>query len=332
MKITELVKNGAWKGTLKGLGMKIGAVRPEIMLIVGGISVLAGTIYACTKTEEAKNVVNETREELENVEESLKLPENVDVLPETKRQMKIEKGRQYTMIYGRAAYKFAKIYGIPALLWFGGMGLIGGAHGILRKTNAHLAADIFAGNKLMQEYRGRVAKAVGEEAENKILMGAQEGMVPILEKDPETGEEKIVQKNVDVFHAQPGSIFALNFNEETNDAFDIRQFADNFLASRVDAINKDLELGLVRAYSGLEICRKLGFNENAFGDDDEVIRKFFSYGISGNARKVPDPEMRKLKITRLRGYQKKWDVVRNMEIYVPCVRLDFNFYPLEGKI
>ena len=94
---------------------------------------------------------------------------------------------------------------------------------------------------------------------------------------------------------------------------------------------------MARAYSAMDILRMIGFNENAFDepngiDEDKMMDMLLRYGISGNARKVPDPEMRKLKVTKLKGYQKTWDVVNNCEVYKECLRLDFNFYPLEGKI
>ena len=328
MKLANLMNKDMLKGSFKAIGMKIMAAKPEIMLIVGGISVLAGTIYACTKTEDSKKIVKETKEQLiEANAEEIELIEDEELA----KRAKIEKGKKLFGIYSHTAYEFLKVYGIPALLWFGGMGMIFGAHGELRKNNAHLIADSVAAKKLFDEYRARVAQAVGEEAENKIFMGAQEGMVTIIETDPETGEEKVSEQKADIFYAQPGSIFARNFTETTSDAFDIRSYAEYYLDARIDAINKDLELGILRAETGLNILRRLGFNENALGDDDS-IDKLMHYGISGNARKVTDPEMRKLKVTRLRGYEKKWDAVRNIEVYTPCLRLDFNFYPLEGKI
>ena len=326
MKITQIFNKEAWNGSLKAVGMKIIAAKPEIMLIFGAAGVLAGTIYACTKTEEAKKVIDQTKNDLSAVD----IPILEDDSEENK-EFKIEKGRKLVRIYGHAAYQMAKIYGIPALLWFGGMGMIAGGHGELRKTNAHLIADSVAAKKLFDEYRGRVAKAVGEDVENKIFMGAQEGMVAVMETDPDTGEEKLVEKKADVFYAQPGSIFARNFTETTSDAFDIRSFSEYYLDSRIDAINKDLELGILRAENGINILRRLGFNENALGDD-ESVDLLMRNGISGNARKVPDPEMRKLKVTRLRGYEKRWDSKHSIDVYVPCLRLDFNFYPLEGKI
>lgn len=331
MNFKNLLSKEAWKGTISSVGMKIMAAKPEILLITGGISVLVGTIYACTKTNDGKKVFEEAKNASEGV--SLTMKEAKETVTDTAdlKIFKIEAGKQYVRIYGKLVYDLVKVYGVPALLWFGGMGMIFGAHGELRKINSHLIADSVAAQRLFQEYRERVQKAVGEEVEQKIYFGAQEGMVKVLETDEKTGEKKIVEKKADIFHAQPGSIFARNFTEETSDAFDIRSFAEQYLDARIDNINKNLELGVARAYTGLDILRALGFNENALGEG-ESVDALIRNGISGNARKVQDPEMRKLKVTRLRGYQKKWDVERNMDIYVPCMRLDFNFYPLEGKI
>lgn len=334
MNLVNLVKNGGWKAPLTGFGMKMVAAKPEIALIVGGISLLAGTIYACVKTEKAKKSIEEAKEEIKKVDEAIPMPKEeagVDILPATIKQIKIERGRQYTKIYGKLALNMLKVYGIPALLWTGGMGLVVGAHVDLRHTNKQLAADVFAGTQLMREYRERVARAVGEETERKIYMGAHEGTVQVLETDPITGEKKLVEKTGDIFDGQTGSIFARNYTVETTDIM-YKDFTREYAEKRANMINNDLETGLVRGYTGLEIFRKMGFNENALGLSDEEIKKLREWGISGNARKVPDPEMRKLKLTFLRGFRKMWDVARNCEYYEPCLRLDFNFYPLDGKI
>lgn len=323
MNFGQLIKNFNGKDMLKGVGMKLAAARPEILLVSGIVSVLAGTVYACTKTDDAKKAIQEHKEDNEAVKNAVYLG--------SEQQVKIAKGKKYTESFGVFMYKMIKIYGVPALLWFGGMGMIVGAHGELRKINGHLAADVIAVQNALKEYRGRVADAVGDETEKKIFMGAQEGKVMVLEKDEQTGEEHIVEKDADIFHAQPGSIFARNFTNETSDAFDIRSFSDQYLDSRIDSINLKLDIGLSRGYTGLDILRMLGFNENALGEG-EAFDALLRNGISGNARKVPDPEMRKLKVTRLRGYQKRYDVETQSDIYVPCLRLDFNFYPLEGRI
>lgn len=332
MNLKNIFNKNAWSGMFHGFGMKVVQVKPEIKLVVGGLSLLFGTIYACTKTEQAKEAIEEAKQQANEIEATVQVQETetIQISPETKKQLKFERGKQYVSIYGRMLYKLVKLYGVPAILWFGGMGMVVGGHCDLRKMNTNLVADIFAGNQLLKEYRERVGQAVGKEVEEKIFLGAQEGMVNVIETDPETGKEKLVQKQADVFVNQPGSIFARNFTPETTDIM-WRSFTEEYLDARVKEINDKLDTGWTRGYNGMEIYRMLGFNENALGMDAEVDA-LLRNGISANPIKVPDPEMRHLKITKLRGFRKKWDEVRRMEVYEPCLRIDANFYPLEGKI
>ena len=332
MNLKNIFNKSAWSGMFHGFGMKVVQVKPEIKLVIGSLSLLFGTIYACTKTEQAKEAIDEAKQQANEIEATVQIQETetIQLSPETKKQLKFERGKQYVGIYGRMLYKLVKLYGIPAILWFGGMGMVVGGHCDLRKMNRNLVADIFAGNQLLKEYRERVGQAVGKEVEEKIFLGAQEGMVNVIETDPETGKEKVVQKQADVFMHQPGSIFARNITPETIDD-PWRSFSEDYFDARVDKINYRLDTGWERGYSGMEILRMLGFNENALGKDEE-INALIHNGISANPIKVPDPEMRHLKITKLRGFRKKWDEARRMEVYEPCLRVDFNFYPLDGKI
>lgn len=334
MNLFNKMKNGGWKLPFQSAGVAIMAAKPELALIGGGLFLLAGTVTACMNTEKAKKAVEEAKEAAKQVDETIVIPEEdsgIDILPATKKQMKIEKGRQYTKIYGKLAYEMLKLYGIPAFLWFSGFGLVTWGHVDLRHKNRQLAADMFAGTQLMKEYRERVANAVGAETEQKIFMGAQEGTVKVLEKDPETGEKKIVEKQGTIFMSQPGSIFARNYVPETTDIM-YKDFDREYAEKRARLINMDLESGLVRCYTGIEIFRKMGFNENALGLSEEELKALREYGISTNAMKVPDPEMRKLNLTFLDGYRKVIDERTREPIYEKCVRLDFNFYPLEGKV
>ena len=295
---------------------------------------LGGTIWGCLQTEKARKAAKEAKEAIKQVDENIVIPEEesgVDILPATRKQLKVEKGRQYTKIYGKLAYEMLKIYGLPAFLWISGFGLVSWGHMDLRRTNRQLAADMFAGTQLMKQYRERVANAVGAETEKKIFMGAQEGTVKVREVDPETGKERIVEKTGDIFMNQPGSIFARNYIPETTDIM-YKDFDREYAEKRARLINMDLESDLVRCYTGLEIFRKMGFNEDALGLTEDELKALRNYGISTNARKVPDPNMRRLNLTFLDGYRKVFDTVLNDYIYEKCVRLDFNFYPLEGKV
>ena len=310
-------KSGAWKSTMKVVGRKVIETRPELMLIAGGVSLLVGTVYACMKTPEAKEVIDATNDAIKAQERLDEVCEGTEKKELTKAE-KAEKGKRYLGIYLKAGLKIGRIYAVPALLWSAGALSIFGAHKELRVRNTRLLANSVAIQQLFNEYRGRVQDAVGKETEEKIYLGAQEGMVQVIEKDPVTGQEKIVEKKADVFINQPGSIYARNFNELTCDAFDIRSYADYFLDSRVENIRKDIETGMAKFYSAAEILRDIGFKE------DYITEDLIDVGIT---RKGP-----KLQVTRLEGYEKIWDVEKNEFLYKPCLRLDFNFYPLKGNI
>ena len=326
MNVKNIFNKDAWAGGLKATGMKLNDAKPEIMVFTGLVSLVIGTIWMCTKTEEGKEEVLKYKEANATIKNS-EIPE----LADNEKALKIEKGKMYVKNTGYFIYRMGKIYGGPILLWVGGALMVTDGHRERHDRYKSAVAELVATRNMFNEYRVRNAAVIGEEAEQKIFMGAKEDKVKVLERDPETGEEKIVTKKCDVFCAQPGSIFARNFTETTSDAFDIRSFADNYLQDRIDSINYKLEVGMSRGYTGLEILRMLGFNENALGEG-VMIDALKDNGISANPRKVKDPEMRKLKVTKLTGYEKRWDPVREMEVYVPCLRLDFNFYPIEGMI
>lgn len=324
MNIMQKFKSSG-SGDLPGVvKYRLNEAKPDLLFGFGIVGVLAGTVLACLKTAEAKKEIEAHKEAIKVIEDQYQIREELP--KEEKRQLKIQKGRKYIRQYGVLMYKMAKIYGLAAVLWGTGMISFTDAHFTLKSAFADSVGKTVAAQQLLSQYRGHVAEKIGEEEEKKLFLGAREETIQVLEKDPETGEEKLVEKTGDVFYAQPGSIYARNFTEQTSDAFDIRSYADRYLQARIDKINLDLKLGVKRFYTGQEILRMLGFNENELTDD------FIDVGISGNARLVADPECRELKVTRLKGYERVWDPVRECFLAVPCLRLDFNFYPLKGRV
>ena len=328
---TLFTKEGV-KALLHDASYKVNEVKPEIFLISGGLSLLAGTILACYKTEKAKAVLAAHKEdvkEAENDANTLKLSAGND--EKALKQAKFEAGKAQVKLFILLIYKLFGVYGVPALLWLAGFGLITDGHFELRRREAALASQLAATTKLMNDYRSRNAQIMGPETEQRVFQGAEEKMIDVLETDPETGKETLVQKPATVFLHQPGSIFARNFTESTSDCFDIDYFAEKRLMARIEAMQLRLDTGSPRCYTGLDIYKALGFDENALGEDEfyDALRE---NGISGNARKVPDPEMRKIKCTILDGYEERYNEQTRRFYYVPCKRLDWNFYPLKGRV
>ena len=143
MNPVKFFKDGAWKGTAKVVGRKLVETRPEIMLIMGGISMLAGTIYACAKTPQAKEIIDATKEVIKAEENLNKVCDDTTGTVPTKEE-KAKRGRKYLMICGKSGLKIARLYAFPALLWGGGILSIYGAHHELRTRNTRLLAKSVA--------------------------------------------------------------------------------------------------------------------------------------------------------------------------------------------
>lgn len=328
---TLFTKEGV-KAFLHDVSYKTNEIKPEIFLISGGLSLLAGTILACYKTEKAKAILEQHKENAKKEEdriENMKLSAGND--EKALKQVKFESGKTQVKLFLLLCYKLLGVYGVPALLWFGGFGLIADGHFELRRREAAMASQLAATTKLMNDYRLRNAQIMGPETEQRVFQGAEEKMIDVLETDPETGEQRMVQKPAVVFLHQPGSIFARNFTETTSDCFDIDYFAMNRLEARIEAMQLRLDTGSPRCYTALDVYKGLGFDEGALGED-EMYDALRENGISGNARKVPDPEMRKIKCTILDGYEERYNEETGKFFYVPCKRLDWNFYPLKGRV
>lgn len=297
----------------KIIGHKLGEVRPEIMLGAGAIGVLAGTILACMKTKEAEPIIEhakEQKEELDFVRHNLMAEEKPGV-------------KEYVRLYARTGFELGKVYAAPAGMWLGGMACIFGSHGEMRSRNAKLLANSVALKKFFDEYRALVREKIGEEAERDLYFGAEDAEWEVEEKDPETGEVKTVKTRGKVFRKQPGSMYARNFTAKTSDEFDTRTYNDMFLDARVEALNNDLKL--VPFITLNEVYDRLGLKPG-YGKCPEGM----TVGWVWNPK--IDRGDRKIIVERLEGWEETWDPITERTVLKPCLRLDFNCYPLEGLI
>ena len=291
----------------KVVGFKVKEVRPEIMLGVGAISVLAGTIMACVKTKKAEPVVAHLEERKEELDYICKNPQ-ADEKPGF---------QEYARVYVKHGLELVKIYALPAALWTGGMACIFGSHGEMRTRNAKLLANSAALARMFSEYRDMVREKLGEEAESELYFNAKEEDIEI-----ETTVKKTKTRGR-VFRDQPGSMWARNITPRTSDEFDVRSYFDNFIDARVAGLNSRLRL-------------------EPFVTINDVYDEF---GLKPGEGRCPEgmtvgwvwhPKIdrgdREIKVERLEGWEEVYDPVSGGTKLEPCLRLDFNCYPLEGLI
>ena len=297
-------------GAGKVLVEKTRQARPEIGLIIGIISTAAGTVIACTKTKEAVDTIEKTKNELQDIKENTE---------EGSREAVME----YARAYGHFAYKMLKIYGVSILLWTGGMGSIIGSHADLKRQNTNLILDSVAFKKVFDEYRRRVAEEIGEEKEEKLYFDLAEDEVEVLEMNPETGTTRITRKKADVFRSESGSKFARNFSARTSYEFDVRSYAYFFLEERIKRLNN--RLLTVPFLTINDVYDELGMKPE-FGRCEDGLDWGWVYNPN-------DPTIPKeIIVERLKGWEEVYDERENRSYYVPCLRIDFNCIPLRGRI
>jgi len=306
----DILKKAA--STAKVVVFKLREVRPEIMLGVGAASVLAGTILACKKTKEAEPIVEHAKEEL-------------DELKFVSGTYGAEKPSvaEYARVIFRNGVKLVKVYGKSTILWVGGMVCIFGAHGELKSKNTKLLANTVALKKLFDDYREAVREEIGEEAEKALYFGAKDEEFEVEEYDEKTGEVKTVKTKGKVFRKQPGSMWARNYTPRTCDEFDTRTYNEVWIKKKVEGLNLDLKfqpfVTINDVYDALNL--KPGSGRCAEG---------MTVGWCWNPK--IDRGDREIRVEFLEGWEEVYDPVLDRVKVQPCLRLDFNCYPLEGLI
>lgn len=298
---------------VKATGFKVREVRPEIMLGVGAVSVLAGTILACVKTRKAEPVManlEERKEELDYIRQNPQAEEKPGV-------------QEYVRVYAKHGFELVKIYALPAALWCGGMACIFGSHGEMRTRNAKLLANTVALGKMFNEYRALVREKIGEEAERELYFNAEEEDIEIETTDPETGEKTTKKTRGRVFRDQPGSMWARNITARTSNEFDVRSYFDNFIDARVSGLNSRLRLEPFITINDV-------YDEFGLKPGEGRCPEGMTVGWVWHPK--VDRGDREIKIERLEGWEEVYDPITGLTKMQPCLRLDFNCYPLEGLI
>lgn len=238
--------NNAIMDGMKGFGKvffaKIRQAKPEIALGFGILGLAAGTVYACTKTKKAVDVIETMKDELDEIDQEYTDGLNQENLTEDAiKDLKKIRFQDKFIVYFKAGLKFGKIYAVPMLLWGGGLSSIIFAHADLKHQNSKLLFNSLALRQMFEEYRERVRREVGEEHEKEIYFGAEEGDYEVVEEDPETGNKVKKKTKGRILSQNTGSQFARNFNSETSYGFEARSYADFFVELHRTELNKKLK-------------------------------------------------------------------------------------------
>lgn len=246
---------------------------PELMLGVGVVGVVGAAVMACKATLKAKDIIEDTHNEIDEVQEDL-LDRRV---PEKYRRKEIFK------IYIHHTSKMAAIYAPAAVVGGLSLALIIGSHCVLNRRYLGTTAAYKALEEAYRAYRKRVVEALGEEKEKEVYYGAKhENDIPVREVSTETGEAVITPtKGVIVNPDVVGSPYARFFDETSTEWQKNSEFNRMFLTAQQNYANNLLKarghlflnevydmLGLPRSQAGAVVGWLLGA-----GDD------FVDFGI-----------------------------------------------------
>ena len=182
----------------KGIGRKISANSPTIMVVAGTVGlVIAGVIAAKKSATELNGILEEHKEAKQKLKD---IRDGVVEIPEMTAEEYADKKykKHLTALYIRTGKKLVKVYGPALVLAILSVVSIFGGHKILTKRHLAAIAESYAVKETLDEYRKRVKGKLGDEAEELLFANAEKEIVTDEIKDPETGEVK--RESAEVLH------------------------------------------------------------------------------------------------------------------------------------
>ena len=142
--------------------MKVRKYSPEILAGVGVVGVIASTVMACKATTKLSDILEESKEQLEQIKTVAVDPAYADKYTED------DAKKDTTITYVQTGVKVAKLYAPSVILCTSSLGCLLASNNILKKRNAALSAAYMTVDKSFKEYRRRVAERFGDEVEKEI--------------------------------------------------------------------------------------------------------------------------------------------------------------------
>lgn len=192
MKMNDILKNVT--GSVNKVTFRLKKHSPEILIVAGVVGTVASTVLACKATTKVGKIVDDTKNDIEEVHNAVEAGVTKANEPYTKDDSK----KDLTIIYAQTGVKLVKLYAPSAVLGVLSLTGIITSHNILRKRNAALAAAYVTIDKTYKEYRGRVIERFGENVDKELRYNIKAKKIEETVKDPETGKEKKVKTTVGV--------------------------------------------------------------------------------------------------------------------------------------
>ena len=163
--------------TYKKVELKTIKHSPEILAGVGVVGVIASTVMACKATTKLSDILEESKDQLDQIKTVAVDPAYADKYSED------DAKKDTTITYVQTGVKVAKLYAPSVILCAGSLGCLLASNNILKKRNAALSAAYMTVDKSFKEYRKRVADRFGEEVEKEIRYNIKAEEITKVDED-----------------------------------------------------------------------------------------------------------------------------------------------------
>ena len=189
-----------------GVKGKVEKHSPEILMGVGVVGVVTGTVMACRATLKLNDILEEAQETRDKIKEVASNPNYEDKYTEE------DAKKDLTINYVQTGVKVAKLYAPAVAVGVAGVGCVLASHDIMKKRNIALSAAYLTVDKSFKEYKQRVVDRFGEEVEKEIRYGikAEEIVETVTDED---GNETTVTETVKTMNPTLYSDYARFFDE-----------------------------------------------------------------------------------------------------------------------
>ena len=198
--------------TTNKLGLQLKKHSPEILVGAGIVGTVATTVIACKATTKVSAIVEDTKSQMALVNKSAEAGQ-INTAEGIVEYTEEDKQKDTIIIYTQSAVKIFKLYAPAVALGTLSITSILVGHNMLRKRHLALAAAYTTIDRGFKEYRSRVVERFGDKVDKELRYNVKAEKVEEKIIDPKTGEEKTVEKTIEVADPNMYSMFARFFDE-----------------------------------------------------------------------------------------------------------------------
>lgn len=233
MKKTEIM-NKATRAISK-VGFKLKKHSPEILVVTGVVTGVAGAVMACKATTKLSTILDEAKEEINTIHECVEHPE----LLSTEYTVEDSK-KDLAIVYAQTGVKLVKLYAPAIALGAVSITSVLAGHNIMRKRNVALAAAYTAVDTSFKQYRQRVVERFGKELDRELKFDIKAKEIEETTVN-EDGSESTVKKTVNVVDPNKHSEYARFFDDGCTGWTKDAEYNKSFLQKVQNYCNQKLQ-------------------------------------------------------------------------------------------